>query len=375
MIFKLLFNMFQLFPQRKKATFVASFGDNIFYVADEIAKIQQDEIIILKHPKCNIEFENIKNSKIYSFECLNLFHLIVSIYHLSTSKIVFTDNYYGFLSVTNFKPNVKCVQLWHAAGAIKKFGLMDPSIKGRQSSAKKRIQSVYQRHTHIAVGSEKMASIVRQSFGVDDKAILRTGVPRTDFFYDENKKQSAIEQLRNEFPIIKSKKVILYAPTFRDGEFNLPDIQLDLQSMYEELKDDFVVFLRIHPAVNFKLNHNYSNFVYDVSDYYSVNHLLLITDYLITDYSSIPFECSLLKKPMIFFMFDLNDYRKKPGIWKEFESNIPGPIAKNTREILSIIKNNHFNYLLIEKFADEWNQYSKGNSSESLIKGLYYNIE
>ncbi len=372
MIFKLVFNMFQLFPQRKKTTFVASFGDNIFYVADELSKIQDQEIIILKHPKCPIKFDSIKGSKIYSFECINLFHLIISIYHLSTSKMVFVDNYYGFLSVTNFNPNVKCVQLWHAAGAIKKFGLTDPSVKERHNSAKRRIQKVYQRHTHIAVGSEKMTSIFCQSFGVEDNAILRTGVPRTDFFFDESKKRLVIDELKNTFPVIESKKAILYAPTFRDGEFNLSNIQLDLKSMYDELKDDYVVFLRLHPAVNAKLKNSFPSFVYEVSDYYSVNHLLLITDYLITDYSSIPFEFSLLGKPMIFFMYDLDDYKKERGIWKEFENEIPGPIAKNTTDIISIIKENNFDRNSIEQFAAVWNQYSKGNSSETLIKELYH---
>ncbi len=371
MIFKLLFNMFQLFPQRKKTTLVASFGDNIFFVADELSKTQDHEIIILKHPKCPINFDNIKKSKVYSFECINLFHWIISIYHLSTSKMVFVDNYYGFLSVANFKPNVKCVQLWHAAGAIKKFGLMDPSMKSRPDSAKKRIESVYKRHTQIAVGSERMANIIHESFGVDDEAIMRTGVPRTDFFYDEEQKKSVIEQLKIEFPIINSKKVILYAPTFRDGEFNLSNIRLDLQSMHDELKDDYVVFLRIHPAVNFSLANDFSGFVYDVSDYYSVNHLLLITDQLITDYSSIPFEFSLLGKPIIFFMYDLKDYKRDRGIWKEFEKDIPGPIVEDTGEIISMIKENNFDRNSVKKFAEVWNQYSKGNSSESCIKELY----
>ncbi|WP_261131767.1 CDP-glycerol glycerophosphotransferase family protein [Bacillus sp. Marseille-Q3570] len=371
MIFKLFFNMFQLFPQKEKTTFVASFGDNIFHVADQLSKTQNHEIIFLINPKCPINFDNIKNSKVYFFECINLFHWIISIYHISTSKMVFVDNYYGFLSVTNFKPNVQCVQLWHAAGAVKKFGLKDPTIKGRPDTAKKRIESVYKRHSHITVGSEKMASIIHHSFGVDDEAILRTGIPRTDFFFDDEKKQLVIEQTKDEFPVIESKKVILYAPTFRDGEFDLTDINLDLQSMYEELKDDYVVFLRIHPAVKFNLKNNYSSFVYDVSDYYSVNHLLLITDYLITDYSSIPFEFSLLRKPMIFYMYDLDEYKKKPGIWMEFENNIPGPVAQNTSEIISIIKEHKFDYTTIEKFAAEWNQYSKGNSSETLIRELY----
>ncbi len=78
----------------------------------------------------------------------------------------FVDNYYGFLAVTTFKPNVSCVQLWHAAGAIKQFALKDPSVQHRSRRAFHRFQVVYNRFNHVVVGSNKMAAIFEQSFGI-----------------------------------------------------------------------------------------------------------------------------------------------------------------------------------------------------------------
>ncbi|MGP4078972.1 CDP-glycerol glycerophosphotransferase family protein [Pseudalkalibacillus sp. R45] len=370
-VFKMLFTIFKQFPQKDKVTFVASFGDNIYYAANALSNIYDSEIIILREPSCKVPFNTINNSKVYDFESPHLIHFLKSIYHLSTSRMVLVDNYFGFLDVTDFHPDVKCVQLWHAAGAIKKFGLMDPSIHKRSSSAKRRFKNVYGRFTHIVVGSEKMVDIFKESFGAVEQKILRTGIPRTDFFFDKAKHETAVNILTNEFPIIKTKKVILYAPTFREGEFDLSDIPLDLKKMREELSDDYVVFLRLHPAVNFNLSRRFPGFVYDVTDHHSMNHLLLITDYLITDYSSIPFEYSLLGKPMIFYAYDLKEYQKERGFWEEYNNNIPGPIATNTNDIITFILNNNFDLKKINDFAFIWNQYSNGNSSEALIEELY----
>jgi CDP-glycerol glycerophosphotransferase (TagB/SpsB family) len=109
--------------------------------------------------------------------------------------------------------------------------------------------------------------------------------------------------------------VILYAPTYRDHQLDQFELKLDLEKMYQELSDEYVLLLRFHPAIKSSLENNelYSNFVYDYSSSrYDANELLLITDLLITDYSSIPYEFSLLNKPMIFLLMILNNTK-----WKE----------------------------------------------------------
>src|SRR5699024_9379731 len=114
--------------------------------------------------QCNITFKDAPNRKQYDFKTTHPVHWIWSIYHLATSRIVFVDNYYGFLAATEFKPHVKCIQLWHAAGAMKQFGLKDLSIENRPKKAYKRFHKVYQRFDHVVVGSEHMANIFREGF-------------------------------------------------------------------------------------------------------------------------------------------------------------------------------------------------------------------
>ncbi|WP_226036340.1 CDP-glycerol glycerophosphotransferase family protein [Aquibacillus saliphilus] len=370
-IFRIIFNICKLFSLKEKTTFVASFGDNVEYVSEQLQKSSNEQIIILKKASCRVTFEESENLKVLDFETGNLNHFFQSIYHLATSKVVFTDNYFGFLSVTDFKSNVVCVQLWHAAGAIKKFGLMDPSIQLRSERAKQRFKDVYERFDYVVVGSEKMSTIFRQSFGLTNENILRTGIPRTDFFFDTDKVNRSKSAVYSSLPAIKGKKVIMYAPTFRDGELNSPNIFLEVEQMYQELSDDYVLLLRLHPAVKFRLENKYPDFVYDVSGYQNINQLLLVTDLLITDYSSIPFEYSLLGKPMIFFTYDLDSYTTSRGFWEDYQSNLPGPVAKTTGEVIKEIKKNQFDMDKVSAYATQWNQYSRGNASENIIKSVY----
>ncbi|SEP75102.1 CDP-glycerol glycerophosphotransferase, TagB/SpsB family [Virgibacillus subterraneus] len=370
-VFRTLFQILKMFPQKKKTTFVASFGDNILYTVNELEKQTDDQVVILKTSHCKISINDLSNRKILDFESINIIDWILSIYHLATSEKVIADNYYGFLAVTEFKPNVQCIQLWHAAGAIKQFGLKDPSIQNRSPRAFERFQKVYHRFDYVVVGSERMASIFRKSFNISNDQILRTGIPRSDFFFDAVAKNEAENSLKQDFPVINGKKVILYAPTYRDNDLNATDLHLNIEKMYREFKDDYVLFLRLHPAIDGEYQNKFPGFVVNVSSYHNMNHLLVISDILISDYSSIPFEYSLLNKPMVFYAYDLEDYAKIRGFWEVYDELVPGPVVKSTEDLIDVIKSGSFNMNRVSIFANQWNQYSNGYSSENLVKAIY----
>lgn len=370
--FRLIFNFFNLFSIQTKTTFVASFGGNVKATIKELEKQLNDhQIIILKNRSCHIDFQEKSNRSIIDFDLKSPVQFIKSIYHLATSSHVIVDNYYGFLAATPFKKEVKCVQLWHAAGAIKQFGLQDLTNATRTQRAIQRFKTVYNRFNHVVVGSDEMINVFKDSFGLPEERYIRTGIPRTDFFFDDIQKRKAANKLRTDFPMIRDKKVMLYAPTYRDGNLHATDLNIDLDKMYEKFKYDYVLFLRLHPAVNGEFANKYPGFIYNVSSYSTINDLLIGTDILITDYSSIPFEYSLLNKPMIFYAYDLNEYAQNRGIWDDFEEKVPGPVVQTTRELIQIIEDKDYDTKNVEAFAHKWNKYSVGNSSEKLIKTLY----
>ncbi|KYD09567.1 CDP-glycerol glycerophosphotransferase family protein [Heyndrickxia sporothermodurans] len=375
LFFKILFNIFKLFPLKKKVTFVVSFKDNGLFVYNEMKKQQIPyNVVFLCEQSCYKEIEQNVNTDVI---LLNLKNIIPCIYHLATSKQIIIDNYFAFLSSVNFKKNVQCIQLWHAAGAIKTFGLKDKSVSSRPKRALKRFNRVYNQFKKIIVGSDEMAYIFKEAFNVSESNILYTGIPRTDLFFDKKNQYNIRNELIFNNPILKNKKVIFYAPTFRDGELNRFKLHLDIDKLYSAFSKEYVVLIKLHPAIknNLTLDKKYNGFLFDYSTYDNVNKLLFITDYLITDYSSIPYEFSLLERPMIFFPYDLETYQQQRGFWGPYEDIVPGPIAMNTEEIINIIRSNDFDFERIRTFSLNWNKYSRGNSSENLVRYLFQEEE
>ena len=151
-------------------------------------------------------------------------------------------------------------------------------------------------------------------------------------------------------------------------------LRLDLDVLYNELfREDYVVILKLHPAVTMKQNYEqqYPGFVYQLDANLHVNELMLVADLLVTDYSSIPYEFSFLNKPMLFFAYDLAQYTQQRGFWEDYETSSPGPIVKTTEELVEKIHAADFCLEKIAPFNLKWNEYSNGQSSENLVDFLF----
>lgn len=370
-VFQLIFRFYSLFAMQKKTTFVVSFGGNAKAVLQALESLVEDEkIIVLTTAGCRMDFQD-ENRTVLDFEPKSIGSFIRGIYHLATSEHLIIDNYYGFLAAAPLKKEVICTQLWHAAGAIKQFGLEDLTNQQRSKRALQRFQAVYDRFDHVVVGSDSMIQIFQNSFGLPEERFLKTGIPRTDFFYDRKQTDEAMKRITGHFPIIHDKKMLLYAPTYRDGELDSAALQLDLDKMYDQFKYEYVLFLRLHPAVEDSFHNKYPGFVFNVSNYPEINDLLIGADVLITDYSSIPFEFSLLERPMIFYAYDLESYRKERGVWSDYADRVPGPVVTSTETLIRTLEEKNFQTEKIKAFQKEWNKYSDGQASENLIRALY----
>jgi len=373
LVFKLLFTLFKLFPLKNKVTFLISFPDNPMFIYQEMKKQKINiEIIFLCNPRTFDSFKKTKNPT-YRLESKNIGHTLIGIYHLATSKQIIADNYYGFLAVTKFKQTVTCTQIWHSVGAIKQFGAMDPTNIKRTPAAIKRFNNVYKSFDQFAIGSDFMGSLFKKAMPAPGASFLKTGVARTDFFFDATKHNQIKHALYSQNPLLKQKKVILYAPTFRRYEQNGKSVNLDLEKMYLTLSDDYILLIKCHPDVKLELNlaDQWQDFVFDYSNYLDVNELLLITDILITDYSSIPMEFVFRKKKMIFYAYDLDAYQADNGLWEDYQSSIPGSLVKNTDELIEAVSNQEINLKQLDDYANKWVQYCDGFSSERLVNTLF----
>ncbi|WP_397537089.1 CDP-glycerol glycerophosphotransferase family protein [Rummeliibacillus pycnus] len=365
-----IFSVFNLFPLKKKIVFLCDFGDNARFVVNELATRDFKDIVVLRTGKCKESFNRSGASSVLSFKITNSFDYIRGLYHLATAETVLIDNYFAILSVTNFRPNVECIQLWHAAGAVKKFGLQDPSVLFRSPAAIRRFKHVYSRMNKVVVGSNEMVPIFKAAFGMQDHQFLRSGIPRTDFFYNPSAIESARREMLAKYPMLNGKKVILYAPTFRDQQLDVQSIPLDFRDIIEQLGENYIMMIKLHPAVAQNMGTFDHPLIVSVENDVAVNKLLCVTDYVISDYSSIPFEFSLLGKPQIFYPYDLEKYEMERGFWTNYNQLVPGPVVSTDDELVYVLQKDEFDMEQIKAFSTSWNTFSTGHASSKLVDYL-----
>ena len=369
MLFSLLFRISSLFQQQKKIVFCVSFPENTLDINEKLIKTAANSrtIFLATTTQTKKLLEENQIGEVLDFTPRKPLHFLTGIRHLATAKVVVLDNYFGFLSSIRFKPNVKVLQIWHAAGAIKTFGLKDSSIQSRTNKANQRFKAVYSQFQYVITGSHEMDTIFHEAFSIQEQQIIHTGIPRTDIFLDEARKNETIKKIYNEYPQFENKKIVLYAPTFRGGNNGMTNAKLDLPLLKTKLSDDTIMLIRLHPSIKEKADiPEMDGTVYDVSQYPYINELLLITDLLITDYSSIPFEYSFMRRPMVFFPYDLESYAKDRGFWTDYEKLVPGPVAYTTEELAIILEKDSYDLERVETFHKRWNEYSTGKASENV---------
>ncbi|QFT90683.1 CDP-glycerol:poly(glycerophosphate) glycerophosphotransferase [Bacillus sp. THAF10] len=225
--------------------------------------------------------------------------------------------------------------------------------------------------------------IFRRAFKFN-KEFLEFGYPRNDSLYLESEQKAArTSELKDSIGIPKDKKVILYAPTWRDDEFHSKgkykfEIKLDLQKMQESLGEDYVVILRMHYLIAENLDiSEFKGFAYDLSTYEDIAELYLISDLLITDYSSVFFDFANLRKPILFFTYDIEKYRDTlRGFYMDFEEEAPGPILRTGEEVLEAILNiDEIEEQYHAKSLDFYNKYCEfdnGLASNNIIKQVFH---
>ena len=199
--------------------------------------------------------------------------------------------------------------------------------------------------------------IFETAFMFDRDKIIPCGYPRNDVLYTHNNEEG-IKAFKKKVGVPEEKKVILYAPTWRDDQYQgigeyLFTLELDLKLLRERLKDDYVLVLRTHYFIANNLDvSGVEDFVYNASDYDDISELYLIADILITDYSSVFFDYANLKRPMLFFTYDLDKYRDMlRGFYLDMEKELPGPLLFTSEEVVDAIE--HIDDIT-EKYKDTY---------------------
>jgi CDP-glycerol glycerophosphotransferase (TagB/SpsB family) len=310
------------------------------------------------------------------------FHVVTGIlsffiskpYHLATSEFLLLDNVFLPMAYLRFRKSVKVIQLWHGTGTIKRFG-QDVNV-GKLKELEKRAN---QRITHLIVNSEETRKQYAKAFGVEETKVFVYGLPRTDLYFDKRKIQERKQRFYEQYPELIGKKLVLYAPTFRDQEKDHPKLALDTALFHNELSEEYVCLLRLHPFVMEAYERDQKekptdrlNNIVSMSSYPDINTLLLVSDYLITDYSSVIFEYCLREKPLIFYAYDLDKFSDHGrGFYLPYEQYVPGPVAEDTREVIRLINENKFDLDRIRSFTRKNYQYMDGKAAERIYRQIF----
>ena len=290
-------------------------------------------------------------------------------YKLARSKVVVVDDFTPILNEVWVMEKRTLIQLWHACGAFKTFGFTRVGKDGgpNQTSTNHRY------YDYAIVSSTEISRFYAEGFGISERNVKALGVPRTDDFFKKEYMDEIKEKLYNDYPQLKGKKIVLFAPTFRGngaGTAHFPFEKFDAKKVLEQLGDEYVIIIKHHPFVEMKhpVDESVKDRVLDLSTESEINDLLFITDLLITDYSSVIFEASLLDIPMLFYAFDLEDYVVNRDFYYPFKNFVPGKIVRNMEQICKAITNEDYELDKVKTFKHRFFDHLDGKSSERVAE-------
>ena len=270
------------------------------------------------------------------------------------------------------------VSTWHGT-PLKKLGFDMGNLYLDDPESKFKYKKDSSEWNYLISPNEFTTEKLRSSFAYNGE-VLEYGYPRNDILYNYDDEMT--ERIKSRLGLPEDKKIILYAPTWRDNEsYDIGKVnftlKLDLDSLKEELSDEYIILLRTHYFISNNLDlSDFEGFAFDVSRYEDIGELYLISDILITDYSSVFFDYANLKRPILFYTYDLDKYSNElRGFYLDIYNDVPGPLLYTTREVIDAIVNiDEINELFSKKYDEFYNRFCSiddGNASKRIVERIW----
>ncbi|MBA3260940.1 MAG: CDP-glycerol glycerophosphotransferase family protein [Thermoleophilaceae bacterium] len=286
-----------------------------------------------------------------------------AMYFLCTSRLFIVDNAYLPIHVGPHRAETTVVQVWHAAGSLKHFGLDAPSRRRRTERA-----FLHRYYDYVIVAGEAGRAAYASALRTPVERVLALGSPRTDFFFDPDAMASARARVLRAYPMLSGKRVVLYAPTFRGrGPRKRAAPGIDAARLRSLLPDDHVLVLKTHPNLD---PHATPTDGYDVviDPGTEVNDVFTLADVLVTDYSSSIFEWALLRRPLILLVPDLKQYRSNPGLYLDYRTDMIGTQVSDTDAVAAAILDDTFDASEYAAFVERHLGASDGSASVRFVE-------
>lgn len=356
-----IYFFFKLLPTKNKITFIS-----------RQSNVPSIDMILIER-KLPKDIKVVKLCKMLDSGILNkikyLFHMIVQMYHIATSKIVVLDTYCILIGILKHKKSLNVVQMWHALGSFKKFGksIIDKDeakkVAGLNAEEVSNLMGMHKNYDYIFASSSHSSIGFSEAFGYSKSKFKILPMARLDLVISEENKKEISNKIYKKYQISKKKKTILYCPTFRKDKTDKKVIQ-DLIDNFDYKKYNLII--KLHPLTNY----NFKNSKAIIDKSFQTYEMGFVSDIIVTDYSAVIFELSYLNKPIYLYAYDMNEYINKRDFYLDYEKDMPGKICDNLNTLLDAIDNNEYDLDKINKFRKKYISDCKKSYTEDIVDFL-----
>ena len=358
-ILNIIYFFIKLLPTRNKVTMISrqsnSMSLDFELVKNEIEKHKKYKVIVL----CK-KLEGKEKAKIFDLIKYG-FHMLKQMYHIATSKAVILDSYCIVISILKQKKNLKVIQMWHSIGTMKKFGYDILDQEEGNSSKMAKILKMHKNYSYVLCAGEGYKHDLIRQFDCDEKIIRLIPLPRLDLLSDKEYIEDIKNKIYDKYPTLKEKKNIVYVPTFRKDETEFKKHIDTLIKLIDYKKYNLII--KLHPLSEIKIDNK--NVI--LAEEFNSMEMIIVSDYVITDYSCILYEAGFINKALYFDAFDYDEYNKNRSLNIDYFNDLPGVVSKNIEEIIKSIEKEKYDYKKLNKFINKYVNYN-GNSAEKIYE-------
>lgn len=281
-----------------------------------------------------------------------IFFILRDMWEISSAKIAITDTYSIPVSCLNHKSDLTVFQIWHALGAVKKFGLQSAGkAQGRDLGVAKAMH-MHENYDFVIAPSKKTGEFYCEAFGCSEDKIIIASLPRVDVILDGNSRYDEFIKLN---PKYENRKLITYLPTFRDND------TVYIKQLYNVFKDngEYALIVSPHPATETAEEYHFDG---DFSAY----DLAKLSYGIVSDYSATSLECSLLSKPLWFYIPDYDVYKEEKGLNIDIKTEMPTVCFEDGKALLNAVQNKEYDFDNLKRFSDKFIEKKGTNNTEFL---------
>lgn len=277
-------------------------------------------------------------------------------WELASAKTVIVDTYSIPVSCLTHKDGVKVVQIWHAMGAVKKFGLQSVGKAQGRDEGVSRVLCMHRNYDYVMAPSERTGEIYCEAFGCDKENIRIFSLPCVDILLDGKDRRDEFLRLNPQY---EGKRIVAYIPTFRTDD----DVYAAMIHSAFASSSDMGLVISAHP-----LSNTSESGLYTVNGDFGSRDIMKLADVVITDYSACAFEGAILNKPLYFYVPDYEIYKSEKGLNADVESEMPHVSFREAERLISAIEQNDYDFQKLAAFKERYVENTSTNNTERMAQ-------